>query len=399
MQQAVVQCFPNETVEYKFYNRRPDTKFSRLSFDWFSTKVQELSKVKLSKDERTWLETKCPYFQATYLDFLQNLRLSPEDQVTAHFVPVSADEVDVGDVEITVKGLWKEVILYEVPLMALLSEAFFLHTDTDWTIDSAKDNAKSKAASLLAHGIAFSEFGTRRRRSYEVHDLVLRGLLEGQSDAKSNGYSGAGRLAGTSNVHFAHKYDLNPVGTIAHEWTMGIAALKGYTDANPIALDLWESVYPPSPTSPLHTALTDTFSTPIFFSTFTADRARAWRGLRQDSGDPIEYANLAKETYDRLGVDMKDKFIVFSDGLDVKTCVDIQKACKEIQIGATFGIGTFLTNDFHRASDSKADSKALNIVIKLSIIDGTDCVKISDDLNKNTGKAEVVAAAKKTLQI
>lgn len=185
--------------------------------------------------------------------------------------------------------------------------------------------ANAKAQQLISHNIAFSEFGTRRRRSYAVHDLVMQGLIRGDQQVKVDACAGTGRLAGTSNVHFAQKYDLVPVGTIAHEWTMGIAALKGYDSVNARALDLWESVYPPVPNSPLHIALTDTFSSRIFFNDFTAERASAWRGLRQDSGDPLVYAQQAKNIYDSLGVSLDGKVVVFSDSLDVERCLEIKK--------------------------------------------------------------------------
>lgn len=51
-------------------------------------------------------------------------------------------------------------------------------------------------------------------------------------------------------------------------------------------------------------------------------------------------------------------------------------------VSASFGIGTYLTNDFSKVSDPTKISKPLNIVIKLSRIDGHDCVKLSDDKGK-----------------
>lgn len=99
---------------------------------------------------------------------------------------------------------------------------------------------------------------------------------------------------GTSNVHLARLYDLVPIGTVAHEWHMAVAALRGYDSANVAALQLWEELYAPpafeakSPAHDLRIALTDTFSSEVFFRDLLGSEegkkmARGWRGLRQDS--------------------------------------------------------------------------------------------------------------------
>lgn len=183
------------------------------------------------------------------------------------------------------------------------------------------------------------------------------------------------------------------------------AALRGYSAANKTALSLWEETYPAHPSNALHIALTDTFTSGQFFREFTAepDLARRWRGLRQDSGDPIAFAKEAKRVYDLLGIDVSGKLIVFSDGLDLKRCLELKSANDELGFQgledltvtnvmqyllispiaetASFGVGTSLTNDFKNSTTGEK-SKALNIVIKLREIDSKPCVKLSDDLGK-----------------
>ncbi|CCO31446.1 nicotinate phosphoribosyltransferase [Rhizoctonia solani AG-1 IB] len=196
------------------------------------------------------------------------------------------------------------------------------------------------------------------------------------------------------------KHNLSAMGTIAHEWIMGIAAIHGYENANALAMDLWEITYPTSKSNTLHIALTDTFSTDAFNLSFTADKARAerWRGLRQDSGDPFEFIAKARATYEKMGVDYRKKVIVFSDGLDVELSIKIQKVIDEEGFIGAHGIGTFLTNDYKR-TDNGQRSKPLNMVVKIASAEGKPCVKISDDITKNTGDPEVVIQIKKKFGI
>lgn len=183
--------------------------------------------------------------------------------------------------------------------------------------------AQSKASRLASSGVLFSEFGTRRRRSYQIQKTVISGLLSGIPSSSS------GKLLGTSNVHFAQLFNLNPIGTIAHEWTMALAALSSYKGSNSKALETWDQIYSPpnfepkNPGQDLTIALTDTFSTKVFWKEMmeseeggeeSRDRLRRWRGVRQDSGDSKEFARLAREKYLELGVDPLKKVVIYSDG-------------------------------------------------------------------------------------
>lgn len=140
--------------------------------------------------------------------------------------------------EYLVKGLWLDTILYEIPLLSLTSQAYFMFIDRDWDYSNQEDKAFRKGCTLLQNDCAFSEFGTRRRRDYHTQDIVMTGLQRAAEEGKKNGWSGV--FTGTSNVHFAMKYDVNPVGTVAHEWYMGIAAITNdYRNANEMALRYW----------------------------------------------------------------------------------------------------------------------------------------------------------------
>lgn len=223
--------------------------------------------------------------------------------------------------------------------------------------------AKHKGILMMQHGIVFSDFGTRRRRSFAVHRAVVEGLVAANSAIRhSDGGCGGriGRLLGTSNTLLAKEFNLAPIGTIAHEWTMGIAAIYGYEHSNMNSLDLWDAVYAPpaftpkSPTEDLTIALTDTFSTRVFWRDLTSsekgiEMLRRWRGLRQDSGDSETFVRNAIDIYRSVGVDPSSKLVIFSDGtcvhrmcadatgLNVPRCIELQTLADQLGVRAGFG--------------------------------------------------------------
>lgn len=292
------------------------------------------------------------------------------------FDPVedTGSEDDLGDFKIHIEGLWLDTILYEIPLLALVSEAYFKFVEKDWSYAGQVDKAYEKGHRLLKEGCLLSEFGTRRRRDYHTQDLVLQGLLRAADEASRAGWKG--KLTGTSNVHFAKKYKVQPVGTVAHEWFMGVAAITDdYEHANKIALEYWTATFGQGV---LGIALTDTFGTPTFLKAFkqpipettttipggatakasaaaTAGSngaskaqktfAQVFTGVRQDSGDPLDFIKMMREFYDQEGIKDK-KTIVFSDSLNLDLCFKYKAAAEAEGFQPSFGVGTFLTSTF-----------------------------------------------------
>lgn len=199
-----------------------------------------LGEVSLSEKELEFLKTECSYLNDAYLRYLQDFRFKPKEHIDISFdvAQDTGSEEDVGEVHVSIKGLWLETILYEIPVLALTSEAYFRFCDKDWTYDLQKEKACRKGCTLLENKCQFSEFGTRRRRNYKTQDLVMAGLIEASNVGQAKGWKGA--FTGTSNVYFAMKYGVKPVGTVAHEWYMGIAAITNdYENANEMALRYW----------------------------------------------------------------------------------------------------------------------------------------------------------------
>ena len=199
-----------------------------------------IANIRVSPDEIEFLRTKCPYFNDAYLKYLTTFKLKPSEQIDITFKPLNdtGGDDDEGDLEYLIKGLWVETILYEIPLLALTSQAYFMFCDRDWDYTSQEEKAFRKGCALLEHGCLFSEFGSRRRRDYHTQDLVMKGLCRAAEEGKKKGWKGV--LTGSSNVHFSMKYNVTPVGTVAHEWYMAIAAITGdYENANELALRYW----------------------------------------------------------------------------------------------------------------------------------------------------------------
>lgn len=201
------------------------------------THCPELGSISLTSEELEYLRRHCPYFGEAYLRYLTSFRMKPREQVKLSFMPTGGDS-EYGDLHIAIKGLWIETIVYEIPLLALTSEAYFRFCNKDWDHGGQEEKACRKCLTLLEHGCLVSEFGSRRRRDYKTQDLVSKGLCKASKQASEAGWKG--KLTGTSNVHFAMKYGIPPVGTVAHEWYMGIGAITDdYKNANELALRYW----------------------------------------------------------------------------------------------------------------------------------------------------------------
>lgn len=409
MQNAVYKFFSNVKVAYAFTNRTPHMKLTRAAFDWLKEQIMLLGNIEVTAGEVEWLKKTCPYLSEEYLEWLKGFHLTPDQHIDISLKPDSdADDDSVpGQVSLSIRGPWVETILYEIPLLALISEAYFKFVDRDWNHDGQVAKAKHKGVQLIENGCAFSEFGSRRRRDYKTHELIMQGLVEAQKEADTNGLGWKGKFTGTSNVHLAMRFGVNPIGTVAHEWFMGIAAIEDdYANANEKAMQYWIATFG---RGVLSIALTDTFGTPAFLKAFARPApksgttnevdwskdptyAQIFTGTRQDSGDPEEFIQLMRTFYSSQGITDK-KTIVFSDSLNVEKCIQYKKATEAVGLTPSFGVGTFFTNDFWSLSKNEK-SVPLNIVIKLSEANGRSAVKLSDNKGKNMGDDELVKKVK-----
>ncbi|MBD0276784.1 MAG: nicotinate phosphoribosyltransferase [Flavisolibacter sp.] len=372
MQQCVVKLFPTAQARYTFINRGHHS-FPQGLAAALRASVDAMAGLKLTKEEKRFLKVNCPYLDPVYLDLLQGYCYDPSEVV----IKQQEDQLQV-----LVEGLWYRTILWEVPLLCLISENFYrLMNRQRISNDAVENRTKEKIEKYKALDVTIAEFGTRRRHSYEVHQHVVKTLK----------HYGGSAFVGTSNVHLAMVYDTKPIGTHAHEWFMFHAAKYGFKMANALALEHWIDVY----RGDLGIALSDTFTTNEFFEQFDKKFAKLFDGVRHDSGDPIQFAEKTIHHYQQLGINPLYKTIIFSDALNYEKVKRITEFCRG-RIGFSFGIGTNFTND--------VDLKPMNIVLKMREAcpereQWMPVIKLSDEHGKYSGDSATIEMAKQTLQI
>ena len=367
---AVQKLYPNAWVKYRFINRA-GTAFPQGFAEALREEVQSMASLKLTSKEEDFIRARCYFFDPVFIDLLKGYQYNPSE------VRISQEG---GDLQVAIEGYWYRTVLWEVPLMALISELYFKLTGQQ--ASEVESKAADKAQKLAAMQADFSDFGTRRRFSFQVHDQVVGALK-----ANAGNY-----LKGTSNLYLAIKYDLTPIGTHPHEWFMYHAAHFGYRVANRYGLEAWTEVYQ----GDLGIALTDTFTTENFFQAFNTKYAKLFDGIRWDSGDPLEFTDKALNFYQQKRINPKSKTIVYSDSLNLERVAAIKKHVAG-RIHDVYGIGTFFTND--------VGVKPLNMVIKLVEIktsperDFIHTIKLSDVAGKHTGPAEEIGLCKQVLKL
>ena len=372
MQQGVVRLFPRAGARYSFINRG-EHSFPPGFDKALRSAVDAMASLQLSRQEKQFLADNCPYLDPVYLDFLEGYRYNPGE--------VHIEQKDA-DLEVSIEGLWYRTILWEVPLMSLICELYYRLSGLERVSDEqviARTEEKIENYNKL--GVTVADFGTRRRHSYEVHRLVLSALSK----------FGGSAFIGASNVHLAMLYRTKPIGTHAHEWFMYHAAHYGFKMANALGLENWVNIY----RGDLGIALSDTYTTEVFFRQFDKMFSKLFDGVRHDSGDPLVFAQRVIAHYINLGIDPLTKTIIFSDALNYEKVARIAEYCRG-KIGMSFGVGTSLTND--------AGPHPMNIVIKMTEAkpgddDWIPVIKLSDEEMKHTGNAGMISLAKSILKI
>jgi nicotinate phosphoribosyltransferase len=355
MMQVVLHHFPGAMVEYRFKCRTPDVDLAPLAAD-IHAEIEALCSLRFRTDELDYLRD----LRFMKGDFVDLLRLF---QLDAGYVEVRETPQVSGGLDITIRGPWLHTILFEVPVLAIVSEVYFRACVPRPDLTDGMRRLDDKIAMVNAFPdpeFKISDFGTRRRFSREWQRTVVATLKERMDD----------RFVGTSNVWLAKECGLIPLGTMAHEYLQACQAVgPRLRDSQKFAFDTWAKEY----RGDLGIALTDICGVDAFLRDFDLFFCKLFDGVRHDSGDPFEWGEKLLAHYQRMRVDARTKTFVFSDSLNIPLCVELYRRfhsrCKP-----AFGMGTNLTNDLgHRP---------LQVVIKMTRCNGQPVAKISDTLEK-----------------
>lgn len=355
MMRVAFERFTAACVKYRFVCRTKDVDLRPMQAA-LRAQVDRLAELSFTNEELAWLR-QFPYLSDGFVNALKNFRLVADD--------VHIGERD-GQLEVLVEGPWWRTILWEVPILALISELYHRaqgHVSSEAEAEGQR-RAEDKIAFLKAQSDERNRFlvidmGTRRRFSGAWQQRIVRFLSQGAPNV----------FKGTSNMLLSKETGLRLYGTMAHEYISAFQAMVHPADSQRVALDTWMDVY----RGDLGTALTDTIGMDAFFRDFDRKLALSFSGCRQDSGDPHVWGRRLIDHYKALGIDPMSKTAVFSDNLDIPKAYALYQDFAD-ETNTLFGIGTNLTNDL--------GTPRLSIVMKMVALNDRPVAKISDEPGK-----------------
>jgi nicotinate phosphoribosyltransferase len=362
MMQAVLHNNPGVSAEYAFKCRNKSTQIPMSQLlDAVNENLDHLCSLEFEQEELDYLRG-LRYIKPDFVDFLEGF------QLRRRFIEVKAD----GDnLDIRVKGPMLQCMQFEIFTLSIVNELYFRRVTPDLEAAYAEGRARLQAKIDMLHEFAkqppkatpylLSDFGTRRRYSRAWHEYVVKTMAEAVPQY----------FRGTSNVDFARRLGLTPIGTMAHEYLQAFQAfdttrLRNFQN---LALETWVKEY----RGDLGVALTDVVGTDAFLRDLDSYFLKLFDGFRHDSGSPFEWSEKVIARCKELRVDPLTKQLYFSDGLDIPRTIELYNTFGD-RAKTAFGVGTNLTNDL--------GIEALNIVIKLIRCNGQPVAKLSDTPGK-----------------
>ena len=362
MMQVVLHQFPGAQVEYRFKCRNAGaagvSPLAPMASE-IREEIKALCSLRFQDAELAYLRS-MRFVKSDFVDFLGLFRLNEK------YVQISA--LPSGEIDVTIRGPWLHTILFEIPVLAIINEVYFRHTQKLPDFVQGRQRLDAKIGQLKEGGLEalkIADYGTRRRYSLAWHEEVLRTL-----NARL-GSGPQGQLAGTSNVLFAMKLGLTPLGTMAHEYLQACQALgPRLRDSQIFGFESWAKEY----RGDLGIALSDVYGMDAFLRDFDMYFCKLFDGARHDSGDPFSWGERLIEHYKNKRVDPLTKTLIFSDSLTVPKTIELYRQFSG-RCQLAFGIGTNLTNDL--------GCEPLQIVIKMTRCNGQPVAKLSDTPSKN----------------
>ena len=357
MMQVVLHHFPAAHAEYKFRCRTSDVNLVPY-IDEIRDEVRKLCELRFTDDELDYLR-RMRFIKSDFIDFLALFRLNQKS------ITITPSPKQNGEIDINIVGPWLHTILFEIPVLAIVNEVYFRNTQQDPTFDVGRDRLRDKIQLLGARpefsACKIADYGTRRRFSKEWHEEVILSLKEGLGE----------QFTGTSNVHYAMKHGLRPLGTMAHEYLQACQALgPRLRDSQVFGFEMWAKEY----RGDLGIALSDVYGMKAFLNDFDMYFCKLFDGARHDSGDPFDWGERLIRHYEENRCDPRTKVLVFSDALDIPKVLRLYERFRG-RCQLAFGVGTNLTNDL--------GYQPLQVVIKMVRCNGQPVAKLSDSPGKN----------------
>ena len=382
MCQSVFRNRPDVDVTFRLINRSRSIRLADLIDEGeLREQLDHARSLSLARGESTWLRGNTFYgkrqmFRPDFMEFLEGLRL-----------PAYHLEKRDGQYELTFEGRWPEVMLWEIPALAIIMELRSRAVLKDlgrfelqilYARAMTRVWEKIEALRALGPDLRIADFGTRRRHSFLWQDWCVQAMIEGLGH----------RFTGTSNCLIAMRRDIEAIGTNAHELPMVYAALAGSDEelrqAPYRVLADWHEEHDGN----LRIILPDTYGTRGFLDG-APDWLAGWTGIRVDSGDPVAITEYAIAWWKSRGEDPTQKLVIFSDGLDVDQMAALFQRFNG-RVKVSFGWGTLLTNDF-RGLVPGDGLAPFSLVCKAASANGEPTVKLSDNPEKATGPADLIA--------
>ncbi|GAA4355166.1 nicotinate phosphoribosyltransferase [Variovorax defluvii] len=367
MMQVVLHHFPGARVEYRFKCRNPGIDLAQFATQ-IREEVRHLCSLQFKDAELNYLRS-MRFIKSDFVDFLGLFRLNEKY--------IAITPLPSGELDIRIEGPWLHTILFEIPVLAIVNEVYFRNTQPQPDFAEGRRRLEAKMSQLQADGLRelkIADYGTRRRFSKDWHEEVLRTLtarLGPVTSPPQRGIEKPPQLAGTSNVLYAMKLGLIPLGTMAHEYLQACQALgPRLRDSQVFGFESWAREY----RGDLGIALSDVYGMSAFLRDFDLYFCKLFDGARHDSGDPFSWGERMLAHYVANRVDPQTKTLIFSDSLTVPRTIELYLQFRG-RCQLAFGIGTNLTNDL--------GYEPLQIVIKMVRCNDQPVAKLSDTPAKN----------------
>lgn len=369
----ILQKYPRAEVAYQFFDRN-HTKYPQGFDTLLREQLQHMEEVVITEEEIAFMTKSFPFLPYWFINvFLRGYRFNPNE------LAIAQDEE--GHLSISVQGRWWSAIMWEMPILATISELMHtLNGDAGkYQAEHEYEKSYQKGRAIWENGLTLGDMGTRRRFSFAHQERVIDALIASYRDVVKETEGKCGKFTGTSNVYFAMKKGIPCLGTMSHQCISFEEVVSGVIECNYNVMNKWSEVYDGN----VGIFLYDCFGDDVFFNNLSKRMAMTFSGLRIDSGVEEEQVDKIVAKYKQLGIDPMTKQAVFSNGLNIERAIEIHRYCQG-KITDSYGVGTFLTCDI-------TDCRPMNIVVKLvsgRITESREwhpCVKLSCDKGKTLG--------------